>query len=136
MYLTPEQVEGLDTALNEATLLHLEMERDRRAVTITFSVLTLPHEDGTNPPEDPHVQILLSPIGLVAASLRTGRWNDASAAVVPFALEHLREVVQSFGCLPVYGGGDMPPARQVNVTFKRAQRVRSIPARTIDLPLE
>jgi len=30
---------------------------------------------------------------------------------------------------------DMPPARQVNVTFKRAERVRPT-ARTIDLPLE
>jgi len=96
-HLRPE----LGVALNEADLLGFEVDPARRIAAATFRVLTLPAEGP--PPEDRRVQILLRPVGRVAASLRNGRWDDKAAEVVPFSLSELLEVVQSFGGQPVYG---------------------------------
>ncbi len=68
---------------------------------ITLSLLMLP-ENGPAP-EDSRIQVLLHPVGRVAASLRMGRWDDDSATVQPFKLNELLSVVQSFQGLPIYG---------------------------------
>lgn len=91
----------LDVALNEATLLGVEVDEDRRVAAAMFNVLTLPVEGP--PSQDPRVQMVFRPVGRVLASLRNGRWDDPSAEVVPFQLHQLLEVVQSFGGLPIYG---------------------------------
>lgn len=89
-------------ALNEATLLGAEVSRDRRTAAITLAVLSLP-PDGGRPPADPRVSLVLSPVGRAVASLREARWDDTTAAAVPFPLEALLRTIQSFGGLPVYG---------------------------------
>lgn len=99
--ITDEQRKCLNIALNEAELLGFEVAPDRRVAAATFRVLTLP-EVGT-PSEDRRVQFLFHPVGRVAASLRNGRWDDASAAVVPFGIHELLSVVESFKGLPFYG---------------------------------
>ena len=101
MSLTEEEKHGLSVALNEATLLGMEVDTDRKLAAATFRVLTLPEEGP--PPSDPRVQIIFSPVGRVAASLRLGRWNDLKAQVVSFDIDDLLSVVQSFGGLPIYG---------------------------------
>jgi hypothetical protein len=98
--LTPEQIAGLDLALDEATLLGLEVFPERGLAAATFAVLTLP-EQGP-PPKDRRRQFLFR-VGRVAASLRHGRWNDLSAPVEPFTIDKLLSVVQSFGGAPIYG---------------------------------
>jgi hypothetical protein len=101
MTFTAEQKAGLDTALNEATLLGLEVRPDGSLAGATLAVLSLP-PDGS-PPEDPRVQLQFAPVGRVVASLRLGSWDDYKAQVVPFPLSKLLEIVQEFGGQPIYG---------------------------------
>ena len=101
MKLTEEEIHGLGAALNEATFLGAEVDASRHICGITLAVFSLP-PDGPMP-EDPRVQILLQPVGRVAASLRHGQWDDAEAEVEPFAIDQLLEVVQSFHGRPIYG---------------------------------
>jgi hypothetical protein len=100
MEISKEQTAGLGVALNEATLLGAEIDIDRRLAGITLSVLTLPLEGP--PPLDSRIQMLLSPVGRVAASLRNGLWNDPNAKVVRFEIDQLLEVVEGFK-EPIYG---------------------------------
>lgn len=99
--LTEDQSNGLNVALNESDLLGIEVDTERRIAAATFRVLSLP-EVGP-PPEDRRFQFLFDRVGRVAASLRDGRWDDLSAPAIPFALEDLLSVVQSFGGLSIYG---------------------------------
>lgn len=101
MTLTAEQRDGLNLAINEAALLGFEVDPARRLAGGTFRILTLP-ETGSMP-DDRRVQILFSPVGRVAASLRHGRWDDASADAVPVTLGDVQEVVQSFETRDVSG---------------------------------
>jgi hypothetical protein len=101
MKLTQEDIDGLDVALNEATVLGFEVSDQHRAAAATFEVLTLPEQG--DPPEDERVQFLFAPIGRIAASLRLGRWDDDTAQVVPFTVDQLLRVVQDFGGQPIYG---------------------------------
>lgn len=93
--------EGLNTALNEASLISVQVDRDTRRAWVTLSVLMLPEEGP--PPADPRVLLRLHPVGRVAASLRGGNWDDPEAAVQSFELEHLAVVVESFEAQPIYG---------------------------------
>ena len=93
---------ALGVALNEASLLGLEFDAQSRLARAMFAVLSLPSGDGSMP-ADPRVEILLSNVCRVAASLRGGRWNDVTAPVLPMTVADLPGVVRSFGGLPVYG---------------------------------
>jgi hypothetical protein len=97
--ITEDQGNGLDIALNEAVLLGFEVDADRRLAAATFEVLTLPGPA----PDDRRVQFVFHPVGRVAASLRNGRWDDSEASIVPFSINDLLTVVQSFKGLPIYG---------------------------------
>ena len=98
--LSAEQKTDLNVALNEATLLGTEVDPARRTAALTLSVLTLP-ADGPAPVDD-RVQVILHPVGRVAASLRLGRWDDVEAKVVPFEITELLAIVESFK-VPIYG---------------------------------
>lgn len=98
--LDADQKEGLNIALNEATLLGVEVNREKRSAGATFSVLTLPPEGP--PPDDRRVLLLFQPVGRLAASLRLGDWNDPKAEVVPLEVDQLLETVAGFKC-SVYG---------------------------------
>ena len=101
MELTAEIIGGLGVALNEATLVGLELDIPGRRAGITFDVLTLPMEG--EPAEDCRLLLVLSNVGRVAASYRLGNWNHVAAEVVALKLEALTEVVTSFGQQPIYG---------------------------------
>ena len=92
--------ESLATALCEADLLGFEVDPEARIAAATFRVFTLPESGPV--PEDRRVQFRFGPVGRVAASLREGRRDDPAARVVPFGIEELLEVVQSFGGLRIY----------------------------------
>jgi hypothetical protein len=91
----------LGTALNEADLLGFEVDPIRRIAAGTFRVLTLP-ENGPSF-DDSRVQMILKPVGRVAASLRNGHWDDEGAPTVLFELKNLLNIVQSFEGQPIYG---------------------------------
>jgi hypothetical protein len=121
--LTEEQVQGFGVALNEATLVGVEVDPARRAAALTFSVLSLPPAPAP-PPSDPRLSFILEPLGRVAVSLRDGSWDDMKAHVEPFELDRLPEVVSSFKQLPVYGWEflDVPEADR----FARMKRKLSL----------
>jgi hypothetical protein len=100
MKLSNEHIRGLGLALNEATLLGIEANPEKRRVGATFDVLTLP-EDGSSP-QDTRIQFIFDSVGRIAASLRLGRWNDLTAKVESFGIEQLLQVAQNFRC-PIYG---------------------------------
>jgi hypothetical protein len=100
MKLSEQQIQELGVALNEATLLGIEASPERKLVSATFAVLTLP-ESGS-PPQDTRVQIVLNSVDRIAASLRLGRWDDRSAKVEQIRIEQLLEIAQSFR-RPIYG---------------------------------
>ena len=102
MLLSEAQRDALGVALNEATLLGVEMQPSTCRAAATFSVLALPEGDGPAA-EDRRVQFVFERVGRVAASLRPGNWDDPDAQPIPFAVEELLRVVRSFGGLPIYG---------------------------------
>lgn len=95
MQLTDDDRDGLNVALNEATWCDLVAVPDRRRVAVGLNVLTLPAEGPA--PEDTAVILLLDGVSRVAASLRHGRWDDASAQVEPLTVPTLTDAVRSFG---------------------------------------
>ena len=101
MEITRAIIDGLGVALNEATLLGVELLPETRVVGVTLSLLTLP--EAGPPPQDTRVQFRLAPVGRVAASLRLGRWDDPAAKVVKFRAEELLATVRGLGSLPIYG---------------------------------
>jgi hypothetical protein len=98
--LSKEQIQGLDVALNEATLLGIETRTEKQLVGATFRVLTLP-ESGPSP-QDSRVKFLFNGVGRIAASYRHGRWNDRTAKLEIFSVEQLLQIAQSF-CCAIYG---------------------------------
>ena len=99
--LSREQKTGLGVALNESTLLGVEIDTSRCLAAATLALLTLP-EVGPMP-RDTRVQLRFEGVGRAAASLRRGHWNDPNAPVEVFRVEQLLAIVRSFGGLPIYG---------------------------------
>jgi hypothetical protein len=102
MEFSAQQVAAFGAALNEATLVAVEVSAETRGAAVTFSVLALP-ADGVPPPSDPRVRIVLQPVGRIAASLLHGSADDPGARVEEFELGRLEAVVASFGQQSVYG---------------------------------
>ena len=101
LVLTAEQKAGLGVALNEATLLGIEVDPRSETAVVSLAPLTLLPE-GPAPP-DYRVSFVLREVGRVTASLRMGRWDDPLAEVVPLEIQDLARTVSSFGALPIYG---------------------------------
>ena len=100
MILSDQLKEELGVALNESTLLGVELNPEERIVGATFRVLTLPQ---TGPmPEDSRVQFVFQPVGRVAASLRLGRWDDQTATVQSLEPSELLSAVKNLEG-PLYG---------------------------------
>ncbi|MCU1492547.1 MAG: hypothetical protein JWO62_311 [Acidimicrobiaceae bacterium] len=99
--LASDLVDQVNVALNEATLLGAQINTEHRLAGLTLSVLSLPDEG--EPAEDPRVQVLLHPVGRVAASLRLSNWDDEDADLEPFAADELLAIVQRVGPSPIYG---------------------------------
>lgn len=99
--LSKEQIKGLGVALNEATLLGVELDVSRSLCGITLSVFSLPEEGPA--PTDSRLQILLHPIGRLCASLRHHRVNSPAELPEIFSPSELLAKVRSFGGQPIYG---------------------------------
>jgi hypothetical protein len=92
---TEEQRNGLNLALDEAQLLGFELDPSRQFAGATFKILTLPEHGPC--PEDRRVQVLLGPVGRVAAVF----WRRASRSdpweLRSFDVDDLLKAVQSVG---------------------------------------
>lgn len=102
MELSPDQLREFGVALNEATLIAVEVKPELHAAAVTLGVLALPSDDGPEPADTRRV-LLLGSVGRIAASLRNGRWDDADAPVETFALDGLRDVVTGFAQQTIHG---------------------------------
>ncbi|MQY22349.1 hypothetical protein NRB20_54640 [Nocardia sp. RB20] len=92
---------GLNTALAEGTCLGLVPDAEAARVRIELEVLTLP-TDGP-PPTDHRVDLTLTGVSRVAASLRMQRWDDAEPKVFPLTLDTLGEAIAGFGGGALHG---------------------------------
>jgi hypothetical protein len=100
--LSEEQRIDFDRALEAARLIDLEVDPERRRVTLTLDVLALPLGDEPTSSELP-VAITLHPVGRIAASLMIDDWRDPE--LVPFEIDQLPERAASFGGLDIIGWG-------------------------------
>jgi hypothetical protein len=100
--LTDAHKDALGIALNEATLLGVEVDPAACEAGVTVSVLSLP-EGGGSPSADARVQFVLTGVGRVAASYLSGPSHDPNSQAILLRLGDLLPTVQSFGGLPVYG---------------------------------
>jgi hypothetical protein len=91
----------IDLALNEASWFDAVVDRDRRQIALAFDVLALP--DGSNDSGCERVSVVLVDVHRCVASHRRGRWDDASAEVLPCGQAELPDVVRAFGGSAVYG---------------------------------
>jgi len=96
-----QEIADFGVALNEATLVGIELDPAKRWAGLTLAVLSLP-EGGGPQPSDPRIQLILQPVGRLAASLRHGSWDDEHARVEPVDLDRLPAVVAVFDQQPVY----------------------------------
>ncbi len=94
-------INGINVALNEATLLGVEFAKEDEVIAVTFSPIAL-DENGQIPDEN-RVQFIFKPIGKFIASYRLGDWNNKEAPVVQFEAEQILEKVVEFGGCPIYG---------------------------------
>lgn len=101
MRLTAEQLDGLNVALNEATLLGVEFDPGERVAGVTLDVLALPPDAPER--DDGRVLLVLEPVGGIAASLRHGTWDERSARVERFGVDEIHGIVAQVAGNPIYG---------------------------------
>ncbi|MBF6465557.1 hypothetical protein IU427_10255 [Nocardia beijingensis] len=88
-------IAGLNIALSEATCLGLAVDEPAGELRLELEVLTLPEQGTAN--EDYRVQLTLTGVSRVAASLRTQHWDDLEPQVLPLQMDGLDEAIRSFG---------------------------------------
>jgi hypothetical protein len=99
--VTPEQVEGLGVALNEADWHDLTV--DEPAATVDVLLTVLARDEAGAEIADPRRTLRLTGCSRLAASYRGGRWDDPAAPVIPLDLEGLDRLLRRHGGGPVYG---------------------------------
>ncbi len=99
--ISPDERDGLNVALNEATWAAIDVDVAARRVRLLFDVLSLPPDGAAS--AGSRVIIAVSQVSRIAASLRMGWWNDQAAAVVPLQVADLDATVRSFGGSAIYG---------------------------------
>lgn len=101
---------GLNTALSEATCLGIDVNTVDARLRIRLEVLSLP--EGGEPSADRRVDVVLTGVRRVAASLRFHWWTltEPEETVLPLTLEGLDEAIKTFGggCLHGWEFVDSP----------------------------
>jgi hypothetical protein len=101
MQIDEELRHRIGLALNEATLLGVEFDKEKNLVSCSFALVAV-DKDG-NVPEDNRLLFIFKPIGRFVASYRNGHWDDKNAVVEKFEPERILEIIQSFQGLAIYG---------------------------------
>ncbi|MQY26952.1 hypothetical protein [Nocardia aurantia] len=92
---------GLNMALSEATCRAVAVDVANARLHLELEVLSLPL-DGP-PPEDPVIQLALTGVSRVAASLRVQYWDEIDPQVLPLTLDGLGEATAGFGGATLHG---------------------------------
>jgi len=101
MKIKDELRHRIGVALNEATLLGVEFDKEKNLVACSFAPIAMNKEG--NVPEDNRLLFIFNPVGRFVASFRKGHWNDQNAEVERFEPEKILEVVQRFSGMSIYG---------------------------------
>jgi hypothetical protein len=101
MQIDEELRHRIGLALNEATLLGVEFDKEKNLVACSFALVAM-EKDG-NVPEDNRLLFIFKPVGRFVASLRNGHWDDKNAEVENFESENILKIIQSFKGLSIYG---------------------------------
>ena len=96
-----EIINGTNVALNEATLLGIQFNRDKEIVAVGFAPVAI--DENGQVPADNRVQFVFKPVGKFIASYRLGHWDDKTAPTIKFEPEQIFEKVEEFGHSPIYG---------------------------------
>jgi len=88
-------------ALNEATILGVEFEKEKNIVSVSFAVISM--DKYGNVPEDNRLLFIFKSIGRFVASFRNGHWDDNNATVEKFDPENILEIIQRFRGQAIYG---------------------------------
>jgi hypothetical protein len=101
MKIDEELKHRIGLALNEATLLGVEFDKEKKLVACSFALVAMT-KDG-NVPEDNRLLFIFKPVGRFVASYRNGHWDNKNASIEKFEPERILETIQSFKGLPIYG---------------------------------
>ena len=88
-------------ALNEATLLGIEFDKEKKLVACSFAVVAM--DKNGKVPDDNRLLIIFKPVGRFVASLRNGHWDDKNATVDFFEPNDILAKIQSFRGQSIYG---------------------------------
>lgn len=88
-------------ALNEATLLGVEFDKENDKVSCSFSLIAMDENGAVK--EDNRLLFIFKSVGRFVASYRNGHWDDKEAEIQKFEPDKILEVVQSFQGLSIYG---------------------------------
>jgi hypothetical protein len=97
--VTPDQVDGLDVALNEADWHDLSVEGD----TVSALLTVLARDEDGDEVADPRRTLRMSGCARLAASYRPVRAEEPISDPLPLDLAGLRDVLLRSGGTPIYG---------------------------------
>lgn len=101
MQIDEELRHRIGLALNEATLLGVEFDKENTMVACSFALVAMDKKG--NVPVDNRLLFIFKPVGRFVASLRNGHWDDKSAEIEKFEPKNILEIIQSFRGLSIYG---------------------------------
>jgi hypothetical protein len=101
MQIDEELRHRIGLALNEATLLGVEFDKEKNLVGCSFALVTM-DKDG-NVPEDNRLLFTFRPVGRFVASYRYGHWDDKNVVVEKFEPNEILEIIKVFNGQPIYG---------------------------------
>lgn len=117
MKLLKKQTDGLNIALNEATLLEIKLSSDKKKMAMTFDVLSLPSQDKVKL-IDQKIFLILYNIGRIAISLKKGNWDDKNAKIIKLSIDNFAEVLKKNCGYPIYGNDFFNCEKNDFVTWK------------------
>jgi hypothetical protein len=97
--VTPDQVDGLGVALNEADWHDLTVDGDTVSALLTVLARDVDGEEVA----DPRRTLRMSGCARLVASYRPLRDDDTSSGPLPLDLDSVREVLHRNGGTPIYG---------------------------------
>lgn len=101
MKIDEELRHKIGLALNEATILGVELDEERKFISVSFAVVRMNKEG--NVPDDNRLLFIFQPVGRFVASYRNGHWNDKNAAIEKFEPKDILEIINRFGGQAIYG---------------------------------
>ena len=69
-------------SLNEATILGVEFDEEKKLVSVSFAVIAM--DKNGNVPNDNRLLFIFKPVGRFIASYRKGHWDDKNATIEKF----------------------------------------------------